>query len=281
MLNALGTKRRDKVFYGLLLLALAVCSIAALFPFLWMISTSLRTDVDLFRNPMNWIPSSLYLNNYKEVWTTIPFGRYFLNTLKLSVLITVLQVLICSMAAYAFAKLKVPFKSALFILFMTNLMMPWHSIMVPQFSIVSKLGLYNTHTGYVLIQLFSAFGIFLLRQFFLSLPGELNEAARVDGFSEWRIYWRIVMPLSKAAVSTLAIFTFTFMWNDYLAPLIYIQDDGLKTLQLGLKAFQTEHTTDYGLLMAGTVLATAPMVAVFLAGERFFTKGVATTGMKN
>ncbi len=278
MLNAFGKKSRG---YSLLLLLLIVLSIVTLFPFLWMISTSLRTDVDLFRNPMNWIPKTLYLDNYKQVWTTIPFGRYFFNTLKLSMIITVVQVLICSMAAYAFAKLKVPFKNVIFILFMTNLMMPWHSIMVPQFAIISSLGLYNTHTGYVLIQLFSGFGIFLLRQFFMTLPMELNEAARMDGYNEWGIFWRIMMPLSRAGVSTLAIFTFTFMWNDYLAPLIYLNDDSLKTLQLGLKAFQTEHTMDYGLLMAGTVIATAPMVAVFLAGERFFIQGIATTGMKN
>lgn len=278
MLNAFGNKSRG---YSLLLLLLIVLSIVTLFPFLWMISTSLRTDVDLFRNPMNWIPKTLYLDNYKQVWTTIPFGRYFFNTLKLSLIITVVQVLICSMAAYAFAKLKVPFKNVIFILFMTNLMMPWHSIMVPQFAIISSLGLYNTHTGYVLIQLFSGFGIFLLRQFFMTLPMELNEAARMDGYNEWGIFWRIMMPLSRAGVSTLAIFTFTFMWNDYLAPLIYLNDDSLKTLQLGLKAFQTEHTMDYGLLMAGTVIATAPMVAVFLAGERFFIQGIATTGMKN
>jgi multiple sugar transport system permease protein len=281
MLNAFGNKSRDKLLYSLSLILLIVFSIVTLFPFLWMLSTSLRTDVDLFRNPMNWIPQTLYLDNYKQVWTTIPFGRYFFNTLKLSIIITVLQVLICSMSAYAFAKLKVPFKNVLFILFMANLMMPWHSIMVPQFSIISSLGLYNTHTGYVLIQLFSGFGIFLLRQFFMTLPMELNEAARMDGYNEWAIFWRIMMPLSRAGVSTLAIFTFTFMWNDYLAPLIYLNDDSLKTLQLGLKAFQTEHTMDYGLLMAGTVIATAPMVAVFLAGERFFIQGIATTGMKN
>lgn len=281
MLNAFGNKRGSKFGYVLLLILLVACSIAALFPFLWMLSASLRTDVDMFRNPMNWIPSSLYLDNYKEVWTAIPFGTYFWNTLKLTVILTVLQVLICSMAAYAFAKLRIPFKNVIFVLFMTNLMMPWHSIMVPQFSVVSDLGLYNTHTGYVLVQLFSGFGIFLLRQFFMSLPNELNEAARIDGFSEWGIYWRIIMPLAKAGVSTLAIFTFTFMWNDYLAPLIYLQDEGLRTLQIGLKAFQTEHTTDYGLLMAGTLIATIPMVVVFLIGERFFTKGVATTGMKN
>lgn len=267
---------------GLLLPAiLVVLSVATLFPFLWMISASLRTDVELFKHPGNWIPSSLYLDNYKEVWTAIPFARYLLNTLKLSVIITALQVLLSAMSAYAFAKLKVPFKSAVFVLFMANLMMPWHSIMVPQFSIVSKLGLYNTHTGYILIQLFSGFGIFLMRQFFKSLPDELNEAARVDGYNEWRIFWRIMLPLAAPGLSTLAIFTFTYMWNDYLAPLIYLNDDALKTLQLGLKAFQTEHTMDYGLLMAGTVLATVPMVIVFLIGERFFIQSVATTGMKN
>lgn len=277
----MATPNKGRPLYYVLLAVLVICSVAALFPFLWMISTSLRTDVDLFKNPTNWIPQTLYLDNYREVWQAIPFGQYVLNTVKLSVVITVLQVLICSMAAYAFAKLKVPFKSAVFILFMANLMMPWQSIMVPQFAVVSRLGLYNTHTGYMLIQLFSGFGIFLMRQFFLSLPNELNEAARVDGYSEWRIFWRIMLPLSAPALSTLTIFTFTYMWNDYLAPLIYLNDDALKTLQLGLKAFQTEHTTDYGLLMAGTVTATIPMVAVFLAGERFFIQSVATTGMKN
>lgn len=280
-MDAVNRSGSGKLAYYLLLLALAVFSILTLFPFLWMISASLRTDVELFRNPMHWIPQTLYVDNYKEVWSAIPFGRYFLNTLKLSAIITVLQVTICSMAAYAFAKLKVPFKNAIFLLFMANLMMPWHSIMVPQFSIVSSLGLYNSHNGYVLIQLFSGFGIFLMRQFFMSLPNELNEAARVDGYNEWNIFWRIMMPLSAAGLSTFAIFTFTFMWNDYLAPLIYLNDDALKTLQLGLKAFQTEHTTDYGLLMAGTVLATVPMVIVFLIGERFFIQSAATTGMKN
>jgi multiple sugar transport system permease protein len=280
-MEAVTKSKTSKLLYYVLLLILVAFSVATLFPFLWMISTSLRTDIDLFQNPNNWIPSSLYLNNFQEVWTIIPFGKYFMNTVMLSVVITVLQVLICSMAAYAFAKLKVPFKSTLFILFMANLMMPWHSIMVPQFAVVSSLGLYNTHAGYILIQLFSGFGIFLMRQFFMSLPGELNEAARVDGFSEWKIFWRIIMPLSAASLSTFSIFTFTFMWNDYLAPMIYLNDESLKTLQLGLQAFQTEHTMDYGLLMAGTVLATIPMVIVFLIGERFFIQSVATTGMKN
>jgi len=267
--------------YYSLLAVLIIFSIATLFPFLWMISASLRTDVDIFRNPMNWIPQTFYLDSYKQVWTIIPFAQYFLNTIKLTLVITVLQVIICSMSAYAFAKLKVPFKNGIFMLFIASMMMPWQSIMVPQFTIVSNLGLYNTHTGYVLIQLFSAFGIFLMRQFFMSLPNELNEAARVDGLNEWQIFWKIIMPLSVPGLSTLIIFTFVYMWNDYLAPLIYLNSDSLKTIQLGLQAFKSQFTMDYGLLMAGTVIATIPMIIIFLIGERFFIQGVATTGMKN
>ncbi|WP_234404968.1 carbohydrate ABC transporter permease [Paenibacillus bouchesdurhonensis] len=280
-MSILDNLKVQKLFYWILLFVVLLSSLVTLFPFLWMIATSLRTDVEIFRDPMSWIPKSLYLKNYEQVWMTIPFGQYFLNTTKLTLIITSLQVLICSMAAYAFAKLKVPFKNVIFMLFLTNIMVPWHSIMVPQFSIISKLGLYNTHSGYILIQIFSAFGIFLLRQFFMTLPDELNDAARIDGCNEWKIYWKIIMPLSRAALSTLIIFTFTFMWNDYLAPLIYFHDDSLKTIQLGLKLFQTEHTMDYGLLMAGTVCATIPMIIIFLIGEQYFTKGIATTGMKN
>lgn len=280
MLAMKSSRRNLPGYYGLLIV-LIIFSVATLFPFLWMVSASMRTDVDIFRNPMNWIPQSLYLDNYKQVWTIIPFAKYFLNTIKLTLIITVLQVVICSMSAYAFAKLKVPFKNGVFMLFIASMMMPWQSIMVPQFTIVSELGLYNTHTGYVLIQLFSAFGIFLMRQFFMSLPNELNEAARVDGYNEWQIFWKIMMPLSLSGLSTLTIFTFVYMWNDYLAPLIYLNNDALKTIQLGLQAFKSQYTMDYGLLMAGTVIATIPMILIFLIGERFFIQGVATTGMKN
>lgn len=275
-----GLKNKSPGYYSLLIV-LVIFSLATLFPFLWMVSASLRTDVDIFRNPMNWIPQTLYLDSYKQVWTLIPFAQYFWNTIKLTLIITVLQVIICSMSAYAFAKLKVPFKNGIFMLFIASMMMPWQSIMVPQFTIVSELGLYNTHTGYVLIQLFSAFGIFLMRQFFMSLPNELNEAARVDGLNEWQIFWKIMMPLSVSGLSTLTIFTFVYMWNDYLAPLIYLNSDALKTIQLGLQAFKSQYTMDYGLLMAGTVIATIPMIIIFLIGERFFIQGVATTGMKN
>lgn len=267
--------------YYVLMLGLTLFSVVTLIPFLWMISASLRTDIDIFRNPMNWIPEPIYFENYKQVWSIIPFSRYILNTIKLTLTITVLQVLVSAMSGYAFAKLKVPFKNSIFMIFIASMMMPWQSIMVPQFTVISHLGLYNTHTGYVLTQLFSAFGIFLMRQFFMSLPDELNEAARIDGCNEWRIFWRIMMPLALPGLSTLVIFTFVYMWNDYLAPLIYLNSDALKTIQLGLQAFKSQYTMDYGLLMAGTAIATIPMVLIFLLGERFFIQGIATTGMKN
>ena len=267
--------------YYVLMLGLTLFSVVTLIPFLWMISASLRTDIDIFRNPMNWIPEPIYFENYKQVWSIIPFSRYILNTIKLTLTITVLQVLVSAMSGYAFAKLKVPFKNSIFMIFIASMMMPWQSIMVPQFTVISHLGLYNTHTGYVLTQLFSAFGIFLMRQFFMSLPDELNEAARIDGYNEWGIFWRIMMPLALPGLSTLVIFTFVYMWNDYLAPLIYLNRDALKTIQLGLQAFKSQYTMDYGLLMAGTVIATIPMVLIFLLGERFFIQGMATTGMKN
>jgi|WetSurMetagenome_2_1015567.scaffolds.fasta_scaffold61335_2 multiple sugar transport system permease protein len=274
-------KTRRQVQTGILFAVLLMVGIFMLLPFLWMLSTSFKTDKSIFEYPIQWIPKHFYWNNYFEVWTEVPFGLYYLNTIKVSLLITAGQLLFCSMAAYAFARLRFPLKNFLFMAFITTLMIPWQSIMIPQFMIVQSFGLYDTHTGYILIQLFSAFGIFLLRQFFMGIPGELSEAARIDGSSDWGIYWRIILPLSLPGLSTLAIFTFTYMWNDYLAPLIFLNSDRLKTLQLGLQSFQTAHSMDYGVIMAGTVCALLPMIIIFLVGESYFTKGITFTGMKN
>jgi multiple sugar transport system permease protein len=274
-------KIKEKVSSGIFLLIMLAVALFMLLPFLWMLSTSFKTGISVFEYPVRWIPKNIVWENYREVWTEVPFALYYFNTIKVTVIITAGQLLFCSMAAYAFAKLRFPFKNTLFMIFITTLMIPWQSIMIPQFMIIQFLGLYNTHSGYILIQLFSAFGIFLLRQFFMGIPNELSEAAKIDGCSEWGIYWQIIMPLSMPGLSTLAIFSFTYMWNDYLAPLIFINSDNLKTLQLGLQSFQTEHSMDYGVMMAGTVCALLPMVIIFLMGERYFTKGVTFTGMKN
>ncbi len=260
---------------------LVVLAVFMLFPFFWMLSTALKADSGVFEYPIRWIPQKFVWSNFAEVWTKVPFGLYYLNTIKLSITITLGQVVFSAMAAYAFAKLKFSFSNILFMLYLATMMIPWQSIMIPQFVVIRLLGLYDTHTGYIMIQLFSAFGIFLLRQFFMTLPPELSEAARIDGCSEWGIFWRIVMPLSKAGLSTLCIFSFTYMWNDFLAPLIYINSDALKTIQLGLTNFQTEHSMDYGLMMAGATCALLPMFAIFMLGNSYFTKGIAFTGLKS
>jgi len=260
---------------------MTVFSFFLLFPYLWMVSTSLKRDTDVFTIPMKWIPDPVQWDNYKKVWTKIPFLLYYFNTIKVTVLSTLLQILVCSLAAYAFARLRFRFKNVIFMIFLSTMMIPWHSIMIPQFMIVSKLRLYDTHAALILMQAFSAFGIFLLRQFFMGIPMEMSEAARIDGCREWKIFMDIIMPLSGPGLATLCIFTFMHVWNDYLAPLIYIQTPSKQTIQLGLTAFMSERTMEYAAIMAGTVCALFPVIVVYLLAEKYITQGIAFSGIKN
>lgn len=263
---------RKKRFWNIILtFILLLAAVFNLLPFLWMLMTSFRVGQ---------IPG-IRFDNYKTVWSEVSFGLYYLNTFKVAAAITIGQLFCCSTAAYAFAKLNFKFKNIVFMLFIASMMLPWQAIMIPQFQIVQTLGMYDTHIGYILAFTFSGFGIFMLRQFFLSIPAEISEAAKIDGCSEWRLYWQIILPLSKTGLSTLGIFCFTTIWNDYLAPLIYINSDRLRTIQLGLQSFQTEHSMDYGTMMAGTACALLPMMLIFAFGERYFTQSIAFSGMKN
>lgn len=266
-----GFFRKKKIFNTILTVILLLAAVFNLLPFLWMLSTSFRVGQ---------IPG-LRLDNYKAVWSEVSFGLYYLNTFKVAAAITVGQLFCCSTAAYAFAKLNFRFKNIIFMLFIASMMLPWQAVMIPQFQIVQALGMYDTHRGYILAFTFSGFGIFMLRQFFLGIPVEISEAAKIDGCSEWRLYWQIILPLSKTGLSTLGIFCFTAIWNDYLAPLIYINSDRLRTIQLGLQSFQTEHSMDYGVMMAGTACALLPMMLIFAFGEKYFTQSIAFSGMKN
>lgn len=266
-----GFFRKKKIFNTVLTVILLLAAVFNLLPFLWMLSTSFRVGQ---------IPG-LRLDNYKAVWSEVSFGLYYLNTFKVAAAITVGQLFCCSTAAYAFAKLNFRFKNIIFMLFIASMMLPWQAVMIPQFQIVQALGMYDTHRGYILAFTFSGFGIFMLRQFFLGIPVEISEAAKIDGCSEWRLYWQIILPLSKTGLSTLGIFCFTAIWNDYLAPLIYINSDRLRTIQLGLQSFQTEHSMDYGVMMAGTACALLPMMLIFAFGEKYFTQSIAFSGMKN
>ena len=275
-------------------LVLAAGALTTIVPFLWMISTSLKPEPEIFRFPPVWIPSAWKWDNYAKAMTAAPFGRYFLNTVIYAVGITATNLLFCSMAAYAFARLRFPGRNLLFILVLGTMMIPAQVTMVPVFIMLKRWpllggndllgvgghGLLNTYTGLILPGAVGAFGIFLLRQFFMTLPRELEDAARIDGCSEAGIYWRIILPLSKPAMATLGIFTFTAAWNEFLWPLLIMSKDSMKTLQVGLQVFQTQYTTAWDLLMAGTVVVTLPVLIIFLFGQRYFTRGIALSGMK-
>lgn len=210
----------------------------------------------------------------------IPFAKFVWNTVYLTIVVTFLQLLTSSFAAYSFAKLHFRHKGGLFLAYIATIAMPWQVYMVPQFIMMRKMGLNDKLLAIICLQAFSAFGVFMMKQFYEGIPDDLCEAARIDGMSEYRIYARIMLPLSKPALSTLVIFTFVSTWNDYLGPLIYLKSQEKKTIQLGLKMFISQYSSDYGLIMAGSVLSLIPVLIVFLCLQKYFVEGVAATGLK-
>lgn len=264
----------------ILFFLLVLISFVMIIPFLWMVSSSLKYNTEIFSYPVRWIPEVFRWDNYVTVWSEIPFLTYFLNSLKLAVIVTVAQLVICSLAAYSFSKLQYPGRDKLFFLYLATMMVPWQAIMIPQFIVVRSLGLYNSHGALIVINMFSAFGVFVLRQFMIGIPEELSEEARIDGCSEFRTYSQVIIPMCKPGLATLTIFTFNFMWNDYLSSMIYLDDDKLKTVQVGLTAFRTLYKTEYGLLMAGTVCALLPIFLIFCCAQKYLVEGIAYTGLK-
>ena len=274
--------KKGKAFKVVLLGALIAALIFVMgFPFFYMLASSIKKDTDVFSKSMFYIPMQPNWHNYVRVWTEIDLFRYYLNTIKVTLLATALQMSVSILAAYAFAKMEVPFKKFFFGLFISTMMIPWTAMMIPQFVEVSAMGLYNTHLALILLQGFSAFGIFLLKQFFTGIPNELSEAAVIDGCGHLRILTQIILPLSKSALSALLIFTFIKEWNDYLAPLIYLQSPEKRTVQLGLSLFRSQYSMEYGVIMAGTVCSLIPIIILYLSCEKQITAGIAFSGMKN
>ena len=255
-------------------------TITMLAPFVWMLSASLKLNRDVFAFPIQWIPTHPRWQNYVDIWTKIPLALFIYNTFKLTIVVTFLQLLTSSFAAYAFAKLRFPYRNALFLAYIATIAMPWQVYMVPQFIMMRGFGLTNTLTAMICLQAFTAFGVFLMRQFYMSIPDELCEAARIDGMSEYGIWWRIMLPLSMPAISTLTIFTFVTTWNDFLGPLIYLTKTEVKTIQIGIRMFISQYTQEYGLIMAASVVSLIPVLILFLALQRFFVEGIASTGLK-
>ena len=274
-------KRNNLIKKFFLYLILLIITAAMLIPFIWMLSASIKTDREVFQmTPFVLIPETPRWSNYVDIWTKIPFGTFVKNTVFLTIVVTALQLLTSSFAAYSFAKLEFKHKNALFMAYIATIAMPWQVYMVPQFILVSKMGLNDTHIGLMLMQAFSAFGVFLMRQFYISIPDELCEAARIDGLNEFGIFSKIIFPLGKPGMATLTIFTFTNVWNDFMGPLIYLKTQELKTVQLGIRMFISQYGADYAWIMAASVCSLIPVVIVFLSCQRFFVEGVAASGIK-
>lgn len=271
---------RVKVARTVLYAVLITLALLMLLPFFWMLSASLKLDKDVFAFPIQWIPADPQWSNYETIWTRIPFLTFFGNTFKLTTIITLLQLATSSFAAYAFAKLEFKGRDVLFLAYIASIAIPWQVYMVPQFIMMRQMGLVNNHMSLILLQAFTAFGVFLLRQFFISIPDEILDAARIDGMSEYGIYFRIMLPLSKPALATLTIFSAVFVWNDFMGPLIYLTSTDLKTIQLGLRMFIQQYAADYALIMAAALVSLIPVIVLFLSFQRFFVEGIGTTGIK-
>lgn len=261
-------------------LILIFLAVMMLIPFVWMLSASLKPNKDIFVIPYQWFSAHPRWQNYVDIWKKIPLAIFTLNTVKLTLIVTFLQILTSSFAAYAFAKLHFKGRDVLFLCYVATIAVPWQVYMVPQFIFMRSLGLADTHLAIIILQAFSAFGVFMMRQFYQGIPDSLCEAARIDGMSEYGIYLKIMLPLSKPAVSTLIIFTFVNTWNDFLGPLIYLTSEKKKTLQIGLKMFISQYSAEYGLIMAASVLSLIPVLIVFLSLQKYFVQGVASSGVK-
>ncbi|PEJ58652.1 sugar ABC transporter permease [Bacillus sp. AFS017336] len=261
-------------------LILIIGSLAMVFPFIWMILTSLKTYAESIHVPPVFIPKNFQWVNYKDVFDLLPFFKFMFNTLIITVIRTGGQLLLCSLAAYAFARIEFPGRNFLFLIALSVLMVPGQVFLLPQYMIMVKLGWLNTLQAVIVPGLFSAFGTFLLRQFFMGLPKELEEAARLDGCNHFQIYWRIMLPLAKPGLVALGIFTTLWSWNELMWPMIVNSSPDTMTLSVGLSSLQGQYLTNYPVLMAGSFLAILPMLILFMILQKQFIEGIAVTGSK-
>lgn len=275
----MGTIRLNRVIITILM---AIAGIMFIMPFLWMISASLKPELDVLSYPIKWIPERWNaVANYKEVWFgTLPFTLYYWNSIKVTVITTLLSVFISSMAAYGFTKIQFKGREVLFLVILSTFMIPTQAILVPQFIMYRWLGLFNSHTGLILLGSASVLLTFLLRQFYMSVHNEIIESARIDGANHWKIYAWITLPLVKPVLATVMILRFIWTWNDYQNPLIFLRSDKLFTLQLGMTKFSDVNGEYYSLMMAGAVSAILPLLIIFIIGQKQVIEGVASGSVK-
>jgi multiple sugar transport system permease protein len=275
-------KRSQSMGDVLAWLVLSVLGISFAVPFLWMVATSLKSMSEAYSFPPTMIPRVFHWENYIQAWQALPFGTFFLNNAIVSLVSTAGAIVTCSMAGYSFARLRYPGRDRIFLAYLGTIMIPFPVLMIPLFIVMRNLGLVDKLPGVFLPAMFSAWGTFLMRQFILTLPRELEEAARVDGASFYAIFWRIVLPLIKPVTATLGIFTFLSSWNQFLWPLIIINSIDNKTLPLGLTMFQSQQLgrTPWNLIMASATFSIIPILIVFVLGQKYYVRGIALTGIK-
>jgi multiple sugar transport system permease protein len=267
---------RPLLVHGILL----VGAVFMFIPFLWMLAASFEPEDEIFSYPPTFIPGQIIPQHWAAAWTLVPFPRFFFNSATMTVCITVGQFLTATLAAYAFARLRFPGRDRLFLCFLATLMVPGQVLLIPQFMIIRALHWLNTYQALIVPGIASAYSVFLLRQFFLTLPIELEDAARIDGASPIRILWQIIIPLSKPAIVTMCVFTALGAWNAFLWPLIVTTGTDMFTVQLGLQNFRGAYSTQWSYMMAATCFVTLPVLIVFFIGQKYFIEGVALSGLK-
>jgi len=261
-------------------LILFVGAIVMLLPFFWMLSSALKTENQVFLYPPKWIPSPVMWENLRTAWHAIPMARYYLNSILIASAVVLGQLFTATLAAYVFARLEFPGKNVIFVCFLATMMIPQQVTMIPTFIILRTFNWIDTYQGLIVPALAHPFGIFLLRQFFLSIPKELEDAARIDGCSRLGILYRVILPLSKPILGTLAVYIFMSEWNSFLWPLIVLNTPAKYTLQIGLAMMRSESSTDWAILMAATLIASLPTILLYLLAQKQMVKSITLTGLK-
>ncbi|MEC0227415.1 carbohydrate ABC transporter permease [Paenibacillus alba] len=262
-------------------LVMFVLGLFMIMPFLWMISTSFKSPSEVFQYPIQWIPSKITLEHHLKVWTgKESFVIYYMNSLKIALICMVGATFLSSLAAYGFSRIEFKGRNLLFMFYLSMMMVPPQVLFVPKFILFDKIGIYNTHWALILPGLFTIFGVFLMRQFFLSIPQEITESAFVDGAGHFRIFFQLMLPLAKPALATLAIIDFSWNWNDYENALVFLLDRNLYTVPLGMQNFILEFNIDYNGMMAATSAGIVPMLLVFLIGQKYIIQGITGSAVK-
>lgn len=273
-------KKKQIVSRTIIIILLLMVAVIMILPFIWMVLGSLKMKSELFAVPLKWLPETPIWKNYSDVFEKVPFLQFYWNTAKVAVLSTAGQVLTCALSAYAFSKLEFKGRDVLFIFYLATMMIPGQVTMIPQYELMNNIGLLNNHWTLILLNWFSPFGVFLLRQFFVSIPDSLVEAARIDGASEVKIFSSVICPLAKPAFAALITLTFLNSWNDFQGPLIFLSSKEKFTLQMGIRYFQQMFGTEYTLIMASTTMSLIPILIIYICCQKYFIEGIAASGIK-